>query len=115
MTHDEMMAALSPVRIPAGFGTLGMPEMAALVALGLIAGVLASVLILPMSRRGGRRFRVRDLRPLPVPLRLLVLSRYLGHLPPALRGAAYGSEPPPTDRRIERIALRSRLRRRWRG
>ena len=45
---------------------------------------------------------------------LLAIARVLGHLPAALRPAAYGAAPPPSDRRIEAIARRARLRRPWR-
>ena len=115
MTRDDMLAALAPARLPSQFGALSLPEGMALVAIGLVLGVLAAALIRPLTRLARRGPRIRDLRPLPVPARLLALSRLLGHLPPALRGAAYGAEPAPSDHRIERIARLARLRRGWRG
>ncbi|WP_265502178.1 hypothetical protein [Paracoccus beibuensis] len=114
MTHEQMLDALAPVRLPSSFGSLGVNEIMVLVALGLIVGVAVSAIIRPLTRGGDRRLRLSDLRAMPVPQRMLALSRLLGHLPPALRPAAYGAATPPSDRRIERIARLSRLRwRRW--
>ncbi|QBX34917.1 hypothetical protein E4191_09485 [Paracoccus liaowanqingii] len=116
MTHDQMMQALSPVRLPGSMATLSLPEMAALLAFGILAGLAVAAAVLPLTRRRAprRRIRLADLRALPVPQRMLALARHLGHLPEALRAAAYGAAPPPSDRRIERLARRARLRRMWR-
>lgn len=116
MAHDQLMQALSPIRLPASMTGLSQAEMAALLALGLIAGLLLAAIILPFTRHRAARPRLRpaDLRHLPTPERLLALSRLLGHLPAALRPAAYGAAPPPPDRRIEAIIRRARLRRAWR-
>ncbi len=116
MTHDQLMQALSPVRLPTPMAILSTAEMAALLALGIIAGAGAGLggAALhappggpPASARGGAA-------GLPVPDRLLAIARLLGHLPAALRPAAYGAAPPPSDRRIEAIARGARLRRPWR-
>ncbi|WP_231558848.1 hypothetical protein [Paracoccus sp. PAMC 22219] len=116
MTHDQLMQALSPVRLPTPMAVLSPAEMAALLALGLIAGLLLALAVLPFTRRRAarRRMRVTALRGLPVPDRLLAIARLLGHLPAALRPAAYGAAPPPPDRRIEAIARRAHIRRPWR-
>ncbi|MFC0202302.1 hypothetical protein [Paracoccus rhizosphaerae] len=110
MTHDEMLAALAPPRLPADFGSLSVYEMLALVGIGMALGLLAGLLILPLTRRRVKPGKVRlsDLRELPVPERLLAVARLLGRLPPSLRAAAYGTEPPPSDRNIERAVRRTR-------
>jgi len=112
-THQALLEALSPVRLPVGMATLSWPEIVALLSLGLTLGVLAGLAVLPLTRRraGRGRARLSDLRALPVPERLLAIARRLGRLPEALRPAAYGAAPPPPDRRIEAIARRARL---WR-
>ena len=61
--------------------------------------------------RPSRRALIRATRGLPGPERILAVARILGHLPDALRAAAYGAAPPPDDGRIERVALRSRRKR----
>lgn len=116
MTHEQMMQALSPPRLPLAMSALSLPEMMALLGLGLLAGLVLAAAILPFTRHRAarRRARLADLRPLPAPQRFLALARLLGHLPPALRPAAYGAAQPPSDRRIEAIARRARLRRPWR-
>lgn len=116
MTHDQLMQALSPVRLPTPMAILSTAEMAALLALGIIAGLVLALAVLPFTRRRAARprLRVAALRGLPVPDRLLAIARLLGHLPAALRPAAYGAAPPPPDRRIEAIARGARLRRPWR-
>lgn len=114
MTHDQMLAALSPVRLPTALTALSWNETLALLSLGLIAGGVLGAALLPLTRRRGPRARPDDPHALPVPERLLMLSRQLGHLPAALRAAAYGAAPPPSDSRIRAIARRARLRRPWR-
>lgn len=110
MTHDEMLAALAPPRMPAAMANLSTTEILALVAIGMGLGLLVGVVILPLTRRREKRKKVRlaELRALPVPERLLMLARLLGRLPPSLRAAAYGAEPPPPDHVIERAARRAR-------
>lgn len=110
MTHEEMLATLAPPRLPAEFGSLSAAEMLALVGTGMAVGLLVGLLILPLTRRRvqPKKARLSDLRELPVPERLLAVARLLGRLPPSLRAAAYGIEPPPSDRDIERAARRIR-------
>ncbi|MGZ3217141.1 hypothetical protein [Paracoccus sp. T5] len=117
MTHEEMLQQLAPARLPTGMAWLSLPELLALLGLGLAAGVLAAALILPFTRSRAPRNRLRlsQLRALPVPQRMLALARHLGHLPPPLHDAAYGAATPPSDERIERIARRARLTRLVRG
>ncbi len=116
MTHDQLIQALSPVRLPTPMAVLSPGEMAALLALGLIAGLVLALAVLPFTRRRAarQRLRVTALRGLSVPDRLLAIARLLGHLPVGLRPAAYGAAPPPPDRRIEAIVRRARIRRPWR-
>lgn len=115
MTHDQLMAALSPARLPLEMADLSLPEMLVLLALGLLVGLAAAAVIVPFTRRRTAQTRSGPaaLRDLPVPERLLGLARWLGHLPAALRPAAYGAAPPPSDRRIARIVRGARLRRLW--
>ncbi|MDP5306612.1 hypothetical protein [Paracoccus spongiarum] len=109
MTQAELLAALAPPRLPADLARIGWREGLALVSLGLLAAVILFALLAPMlARRPSRRARIRATRGLPVPDRLLAIARILGHLPATLRPAAYGAAPPPGDRQIERLALRSR-------
>lgn len=110
MTHDEIMARLPPPRLPAEIASVSLSEMLAFVAFGMLLGLAAGLLLLPLTRRrsSSKRVRLSDLRALPVPERLLALARLLGHLPPSLRAAAYGAEPPPPDQVIERAVRRAR-------
>ena len=110
MTHDELLARLPPPRLPAEMASVSLSEILALVAFGMLLGLVAGFLILPLTRRRSspKRVRLSDLRALPVSERLLALARLLGRLPPSLRAAAYGAEPPPSDQMIERAARRAR-------
>lgn len=110
MTHAEMLASLPPPRLPVTMAILSPSEILALLGLGMAFGLLIGVLVLPLTRQRDRRqgLRLRDLRSLPMPERLLELSRLLGCLPRSLRAAAYGAAPPPSDRQVERAARRLR-------
>jgi hypothetical protein len=110
MTHDALLAALAPPRLPAALSALSVAEYLALLGIGLALGALVVAALRPLTRARAPRQRLAALRALPVPVRMLALARRLGHLPPALRPAAYGAAEPPSDRRIERIARRARLR-----
>lgn len=112
MTHEEMLAALAPSRLPADMAILGWREALGLAGLGLLAALILLALLSPwLARRPSRRSRVRATRGLPAQERILAITRILGHLPKRLRPAAYGEAPSPADAEIERIALRSRGRR----
>ena len=78
MTPDELIAALAPSRLPASVLTAGWRELLAAFGLGLLLGLL------------------------------LAIARILGHLPEALRPAAYGAAPAPDEVTVERIANRQR-------
>jgi len=109
MTPDELMHGLAPSRLPPTLQTAGWPEYLALFGLGLMAGLLMVMALSPMLRlRTSRAERIRQTRHLPPQERLLAIARILGHLPAALRPAAYGAAPPPSSARIERIARRGR-------
>lgn len=106
MTRDELLAALAPPRLPADMASLGPREALAMAALGLLAALAIWALLRPILRPGpSRRAAIRASRGLPAPERMLALARALGRLPEALRPAAYGAAPPPSDPEIERIAL----------
>lgn len=105
MTQAELIAALSPSRLPASMQMLGWRDGLALFGLGLLAGVAAVWLISPLlTRRRSVRARIRDTRGLPGQERLLAIARILGRLPASLRPAAYGAAPVPPDDRIEKLA-----------
>ncbi|MTE00391.1 hypothetical protein GIY56_08835 [Paracoccus sp. YIM 132242] len=107
MTRDDLLAQLSPPRLPLGMAAPGWPEMLALAGIGLLAGLVAAWLLrLVMARRPSRRALIRATRGMPAQDRILAVARILGRLPDPLRAAAYGAAPAPGDEAIERIALR---------
>lgn len=105
MTPAELVAALSPSRLPGSGLGLDWREALALFGLGLLAGALLGWLLSPLLiRRHSVRARIRATRGLDGPERLLAIARILGRLPRALRPAAYGAAPVPGDAEIERLA-----------
>lgn len=109
MTHAEMLAALAPPRLPATMTALGLGEALALLGIGLLAGLAVFAVVAPLlARRPSRRMLIRATRATPAGERFLTIARILGHLPPALRPAAYGAAPVPTDAEIESAAIRAR-------
>lgn len=106
MTHQELLAALAPPRLPAAMAMLDWREWMALAGLGLLAALAVFLLLRPLlGRRPSRRSLIRATRGLPPGERILAIARILGHLPAPLRDAAYGAAPPPDDAGIERLAL----------
>ncbi|SNT68617.1 hypothetical protein [Paracoccus seriniphilus] len=109
MTHEEMLAALKPARLPATMASPDWHEIVALIALGMLLAVMAHLIALPFLRpRPSRLGRIRATRGLAPQERLLAIARILGYLPARLRPAAYGAEPVPPDDQIERIIKTSR-------
>ncbi|MBO9457074.1 hypothetical protein J7376_17570 [Paracoccus sp. R12_1] len=109
MTQQELMQALAPPRLPSYMAMLTFAEALVLFGIGLLVGLAVWSLLRPLLvRRPSRRTRIRATRDLPPQERLLAIARILGHLPTALRPAAYGAAPPPDPAQIERIARRSR-------
>ncbi|MDB6177206.1 hypothetical protein PAF17_06750 [Paracoccus sp. Z330] len=109
MTHEQMLAALHPPRIPIDMATPGWQEIIALAGLGMLTAVGCFVIMRPFLRRhASRASRIRATRGLPPQERLLAIARITGYLPDRLRPAAYGKEPAPTDDQIERIISKSR-------
>lgn len=107
MTRDELLARLSPPRLPLDMGALGWREMLALAGIGLLAGLAVALLLRPLlARRPSRRALIRATRGQPPQDRILAIARILGRLPDPLRPAAYGAAPAPDDATLERIALR---------
>lgn len=105
MNQEELLAALSPSRLPPPLLTLDWREMLALVGLGLLLGSLIIWLLSPfLTRRPSSRAMIRATRGLEGQERLLAIARLLGYLPKALRPAAYGAAPVPPDDQIERLA-----------
>lgn len=109
MTHSDLLAALAPPRLPADMAALSMGEVMALLGMGLLAALALFAAAAPLlTRRPSRRDTIAATRALPAPERLLAIARLLGHLPAALRPAAYGAAPAPDAAEIEREALRAR-------
>ena len=109
MTHDQMLAALAPPRLPTGMAEMGWREGVGLLGLGLLAGLALFLALRPfLARRPSRRSLIRATRGLPGQERILAIARILGRLPEPLRAAAYGAAPPPDDAAIERVANRTR-------
>lgn len=105
MTQAELIAALSPSRLPPSLQVLGWRDGLALFGLGLLAGVLLVWLVSPMlTRRRSVRARIRATRGLDGQERLLAIARILGRLPKPLRPAAYGAAPVPCEDEVERLA-----------
>lgn len=108
MTQAELIAALPAGRLPPDLTAPGPAELLALFGAGLMVAALVALLIAPfLARRPSRKARIRATRALAPQERLLAIARILGHLPKALRPAAYGGQAPPSNEVIERIALRS--------
>ena len=113
MTQAELIAALPAGRLPAALTQLAPTDLLALFGVGLLLGAAVTVVVSPfLSSRTSRRARIRATRGLPPQERILAVARVLGRLPDPLRGAAYRTDPPPSDPEIERIALAARRRRR---
>lgn len=107
MTQDELLARLSPPRLPLDVAVLDWQGMLALAGIGLLAGLVVAWLLRPvLDRRPSRRAQVRATRGMPPQDRILAIARILGRLPEPLRAAAYGAAPAPGDDAIDRIALR---------
>jgi len=109
VTPDELLAQLAPPRLPPEIGALGWREILALAGIGLLLGLLAALVLRPLTtRKPSRRALVRATRGMPPEVRILAIARILGRLPDPLRPAAYGAAPAPDDAAIERIALKGR-------
>ncbi|MDF3607276.1 hypothetical protein PE067_14750 [Paracoccus sp. DMF-8] len=105
MTPTELIAALSPSRLPPSMLDLGWREGLAVFGLGLLACTLLVWLLSPLLvRRTSTRARIRATRGMQGQERLLAIARIRGFLPKALRPAAYGAAPLPPQDRIERLA-----------
>ncbi|WP_103171764.1 hypothetical protein [Paracoccus sp. SY] len=107
MTREELLAQLSPPRLPLDMAVLGWREGLALLGLGLLAGLLVALALRPLTaRKPSRRALIRATRGMAPEARILAIARILGKLPEPLHAAAYGAVPAPDDAAIERIALR---------
>lgn len=105
MTHEEMLAALAPARLPAAMQSLDGSEMLALLGLGLLLAALVALILTPLLRRRiPIRQRILSTRGLPPAERLLAIARITGRLPPTFRDAAYRPAPDLTDAQIERAS-----------
>lgn len=112
MTQAELVARLSPGRLPIEMLAPSPGELLALVGFGLLLAALLVLALRPLlARRTSRRARIRATRGLESEARLLAVARILGHLPAELAPAAYGAVPPPPPGEVERIAGRARRRR----
>ncbi|MDN3712675.1 hypothetical protein QWZ10_14665 [Paracoccus cavernae] len=109
MTPDELIATLSPSRLPPSVLVLDWRAALALVGLGLLAGLVLLWLASPfLTRRRSRAAQLRallhDTKAQDGEERLLALARLIGQLPEGLRPAAYGAAPVPDDAEIVRQA-----------
>lgn len=104
MTQADLIAALSDSRLPASMQMLGWRDGLALFGLGLLAGAALIWVISPLlGRRRSMRARIRATRGMAGQDRLLAIARLMGRLPAALRPAAYGAAPVPSDDQIDRL------------
>lgn len=54
MTPEDLVSQLAPVRVPEEFARFGVQDALAVVALGLLGGVLLSLALRPLTRPGQR-------------------------------------------------------------
>ncbi|WP_118137096.1 hypothetical protein, partial [Oceanicella sp. SM1341] len=99
MTPQELAAQLAPVRLPGGFAAFGWQDACAVLALGLVTGLLLSPLLRLFtrarpSRRLGARAEIARLRGAPEALRLAGLAALLRRLDPE------AALPAPTRRAL---------------
>lgn len=111
MTQEELLAALSPIRLPASMMLLDWREMLAMAGLGLLLAALIALVLSPvLARRVSDRARIKATRGLPAGERLLAVARINGGLPPKLRKAGYLPAPAISDDQIERAVRNRRTR-----
>lgn len=105
MTPSELIAALSPSRLPPTLLSFGWREGLALFGIGLLFGLLIVTLVSPfLTRRPSTRARISATRGVEGEERLLRIARILGYLPASLRPAAYGAAKLPDEAEVERLA-----------
>lgn len=121
MTPEELVSRLAPVRVPADFARFGLQDALAAVALGLLAGVVLSVLLRALTApRAGTvedvRARISALTHLPPQERMVALAGLLrdmgGTVPSAMSNALYDpnatTDPAPLEEAVLAAARRAR-------
>ncbi|MGR3365961.1 MAG: hypothetical protein ACU0CC_14240 [Sagittula sp.] len=121
MTPEELVSRLAPVRVPADFARFGLQDALVAVALGLLAGVVLSVLLRALTAPRARtvedvRARIADLTHLPPQARVAGLAGLLrdmgGTVPSAMSNALYDpnatTDPAPLEEAVLAAARRAR-------
>ncbi|AUC52159.1 hypothetical protein CDO87_02685 [Sagittula sp. P11] len=121
MTPEELVSRLAPVRVPADFARFGLQDPLAAVALGLLAGVVLSVLLRALTAPRTRtvedvRARIAAMTHLPPQERMVALAGLLrdmgGTVPSAMSNALYDpnatTDPAPLEEAVLAAARRAR-------
>lgn len=121
MTPEELVSRLAPVRVPADFARFGLQDALAAVALGLLAGVVLSVLLRALTAPRTRtvedvRARIAAMTHLPPQVRMAALAGLLrdmgGTVPSAMSNALYDpnatTDPAPLEEAVLAAARRAR-------
>lgn len=121
MTPEELVSRLAPVRVPADFARFGLQDALAAVALGLLAGVVLSVLLRALTAPRARtvadvRARIAAMTHLPPQARMVALAGLLrdmgGTVPSAMSNALYDpnatTDPAPLEEAVLAAARRAR-------
>ena len=121
MTPEELVSRLAPVRVPEAFARFGVQDALAVVALGLLAGVLLSLVLRALTRprpRAIHRARagiaaLQKLSPQDRMAGLALLLRELGEdVPAQARDALYDPAAPADPAPLEAAILVAARRRR---
>ena len=121
MTPEELVSRLAPVRVPADFARFGLQDALVAVALGLLAGVVLSVLLRALTAPRTRtvedvRARSAAMTHLPPQERMVALAGLLrdmgGTVPSAMSNALYDpnatTDPAPLEEAVLAAARRAR-------
>ena len=120
MTPEDLVSRLAPVRVPEDFARFSLQDALAVIALGLLGGLLLSILLRGLTRPRPRaihqtRARITALSGLAPQERvagLALLLRDLGEdLPPQMRMALYDPGAPAEPIVLEAAILASARRR----
>ncbi|WP_370313801.1 hypothetical protein [Sagittula sp.] len=121
MTPEELVSRLAPVRVPADFARFGLQDALAAVALGLLVGVVLSVLLRALTAPRARtvadvRARIAALTHLPPQARVAGLAGLLRDMdetvPSEMSNALYDpnatTDPAPLEEAVLAAARRAR-------
>lgn len=122
MTPEDLVSRLAPVRVPEDFARFGLQDALAVIALGLLGGLLLSIMFRGMTRpRPHAIYQTRariaafsGLAPQERVAGLALLLRELGEdIPPQMRMALYDPDA-PADPIVLEAAILAAARRRGR-